>query len=133
MPKPSDRFTLEVVGSGDLTGMFFTEFRKRFPFAVCFDRTDPSNRSRLNEAKLGMLPNAMPDLRASVPDIATDLIHPQRADITVRFLRTNKIENIAVFCRGSSRTFVFDLTHPRSLSQLVGLVSEILQAVGRAY
>ena len=133
MPKQSDSFSVEVVGNGALTGMFFTEFCKRYRSAVCFDRTDPTNQARQNEADFGELPEASPHARAMSLLTQVDLALPQRADITVRFLKMGKMENVAVFCSKSSRTFVFDLSHPRSINQLVGYVLQVVHAVGNAY
>ncbi|HYJ92237.1 MAG TPA: hypothetical protein VEV84_13075 [Pyrinomonadaceae bacterium] len=132
MGTPSGLFTLEVRGDGDLTGLFFTEFGKRFPFATCLDRTDRANKSRGNEVKLGRLAHASDTFRSSTSAIEDNLRNASRADITVRFLKIGRKENVAVFNMKSSQTMSFDLEDARSFDQRVGFVSQILRAVASA-
>ncbi|MEO8649009.1 MAG: hypothetical protein ABI539_07575 [Acidobacteriota bacterium] len=133
MHKPSEKFTVEVTGDGDLTGMFFTELSVRFPFAKVFDRTDSTNKTRRAEARLGKTLFASPEFRALASEIDANLKNPSRTDITVKFMKMGKNENVMVIDKQSSRILHFDLTATSSLTQVISFVQQIVQAVGQAH
>lgn len=133
MHAPSDKFTVAVTGDGDLTGVFFTELCTRFPLAKVFDRTDATNKARRAEARRGKSIYASSEFRSSALVMEANLNNPPPTDITVRFMKTGKNENVMVADKQSSRILNFDLSVIRSLNQVVSNVLQIVNAVGLAH
>lgn len=131
MYQSTDKFSIAIVGSGRLLGMFVTECMTRFPKAVVYDRTDQFMGNANQEIMLGKTKFASPEFRRSALVAEKNLAAPARADVAITFQSLGQVENVTVANSAGKRTLSFNFAEADKWQQLDDFVQLLLKAVAR--